>query len=250
MTSAHASRVKRQGHARETAFASLIGGEVSKSAVTDKKDVLDKQHRFHSVKGGKWWQVFLYARSRLETNTIFQGLGNLAPLMISCLDAFPTTREQYEKEKHSSKTRLQIPMRTLAGELSNVATLKAFLGKALFNGGEVNYLAVQLPNEKRFHVFANEDVVNALAENLTIANSIARISGQYDAQKVLFKREKNYGEIEVRTESKAHYKQIKCRFNAALMTNLLITRIGAAETRLQGKLVVYGQAVRLLKVDE
>ena len=82
MTSEQASLKKISGHVNEYDFAELIGGEVNLGAPTDKKDVIDRQHRSHSVKGGTWWQIFLYARSRLLHNTIFRGIGNLADFMI------------------------------------------------------------------------------------------------------------------------------------------------------------------------
>jgi len=59
MATTHASEVKVAGHRNERGFASLIGGQVNLGARADKKDVIDGQHRSHSVKAGTWWQIFL-----------------------------------------------------------------------------------------------------------------------------------------------------------------------------------------------
>lgn len=45
MTSKQASRVKLSGHQNEQDFATLIGGSVNLGSHTDKKDVIDAQHR-------------------------------------------------------------------------------------------------------------------------------------------------------------------------------------------------------------
>ena len=242
MSSERASAKKRAGHKLEENFAKLMNGEVNAGAQTDKKDVIDKQHRTHSVKGGTWWQIFLYSKFRLETNTIFQGIGNLAPLMIACIDAFPKERKEYLSDKHRYKTGLQQPMRALAKELQDDNIRQAFFSKALFNAGEVNYLSVWRRTNRSFNIFYSEDVVDILTAHLQITNSKARNVSQYDDQKVLFKLAKNAGEIEIRTDSDVHYRQIKCRFNAALITDLLIDNCERKE--LNKSLPVYGKAIK------
>ena len=52
---------------------------------TEKTDVLDSEGRSYSVKGSKFWQVFLYSRYRLVNNTEFHDMGNIANLMIVAL---------------------------------------------------------------------------------------------------------------------------------------------------------------------
>ena len=129
MTTEHARRVKLEGHKRELVFAKLIQGEVNKGTQTDKKDVIDKEHRAHSVKGGEWWQVFLYGKHRFVTNTIFQNIGNIANLMIDCIDTFPEYRNDYEGNKDKYKTQLQFPMRKLADEFNDETVKEAFFLK-------------------------------------------------------------------------------------------------------------------------
>ncbi len=88
MTSEAASGKKQQGHKNEEIFSDLIDGTVV-GGNTEKTDVLDSEGRSYSVKGSKYWQVFLYSRDRLVHNTEFHDIGNIADLMIGCIDAFP-----------------------------------------------------------------------------------------------------------------------------------------------------------------
>ena len=207
MTTAHASQVKVAGHRNEDDFAALIGGEVNLGSHTDKKDVIDQQHRSHSVKAGTWWQIFLYGRERLRTNTIFQGLGQVANVMIACLDAYPPTYADYLRDKAAAKRRLQPEMRNLLAELQQPAIFRAFLDKALFDGGNADYLTVfpgpaAAPAQgKTFHMFHKDDVVPTFADAVTLRNSKARNPSQMDDQKVTFRsnlHKKNIGEIEDR----------------------------------------------------
>lgn len=224
MTSAEASSVKRAGDANERDFAKLIGGKVV-GKKTDKKDVEDKQGNNHSVKGGEYWQIFLYGRNRFVTNTEFQGIGNVAKLMIACLDAFPENRFDYESDKVIAKRRLQEPMRFLCEEIHKPNIFPQLLSKGIFNGDEVTYLSVLTPclshklsrADKRFHIFSQSSVVDILSSQLEIANSKARKGRpeEMDDQKVVFRYgDKNVGEIEVRTDSKVHYREMKWRFQA------------------------------------
>ena len=135
MTSQKASEVKVSGHKNERHFAKIIGGTVNPSNQQGKKDVVDKKFDPHSVKSGTYWQIFLYRRNRLETNTIFQGIGKVANLMIECLDVFPEKYEDYLKNKRTYKAKLQKPMRLLLEELKKPKIFRAFLDKSLFDGG-------------------------------------------------------------------------------------------------------------------
>lgn len=257
MTSEQASLKKISGQVNEYDFAELIGGEVNLGSPTDKKDVIDQQHRSHSVKGGTWWQIFLYAKSRLLTNTIFRGLGNLAKIMIQCLDAFPEDRNDYLKDKHSAKTRLQEPMYLLMQEIKKPEIFPALIEKSLFNGGEVNYLSIlpnSLPNtlplsEKHFHVFSQRDVVSLLSTHLEIRNSKARNSLQMDNQKVVFRfNNKNLGEIEIRTDSDKHYREIKWRLNSPAIFEILTSNLESITLAGQ-QISVYGKAKNTFSIN-
>ena len=250
MSSAHASQVKKSGHQNEHDFANLIGGHVNLGSHTDKKDVIDKQDRPHSVKAGKWWQIFLYGKTRLETNTIFQGLGDLAEIMIACIDAYPENYNQYKSDKKSAKTKLQPEMHRLLAELKKPRIFSAFLDKSLFDAGNAEYLSIYLgpakdtKSKKVFHIFHINEVVNALAANLTLRNSKARNKKQWDDQKVVLVSkisDTNAGEIEDRHDSKSHYREMKFRLNSEKIFRILEKEI-SEQKRESNKIITYGIA--------
>ena len=256
MSSRHASEVKVAGHQNEEHFATLIGGQVNLGSHLDKKDVIDKQHRFHSVKAGTWWQIFLYGRERLRTNTIFQGLGNLADAMIACIDAYPDTYEDYVNDKDTAKLNLQPRMRQLRSELDNPQLFRAFLDKSLFDGGNSDYLSATIGpakrgiDEKHFHVFHKSDVVEMLAQDIEIRNSKKRRAGQWDDQKVVFRsrlHSRNIGELEDRHDSRIHYKEMKFRLHAKSVFEVLASAT-SNHSRIAPQISVYGQAIRLFKL--
>ncbi len=255
MSPVHASRVKTAGHRNERDFAALTGGQVNLGSHTDKKDVIDSQHRSHSVKSGTWWQIFLYGRERLRTNTIFQGLGQIADIMIDCIDAYPPDRADYLSNRRVAKLRLQPHMRRLLNELQKPKILKAFLDKALFDGGNADYLSMFLgpastpKSQKHFHIFHKEEVVNALAMDITLCNSKARNVHQMDDQKVtLFSNihAKIIGEIEDRHDSDSHYREMKFRLNAEFVYKILIQYIPAGK-RARPQVTTYGRAATLFR---
>lgn len=254
MTPENASRVKRGGHLNEDHYAELIGGEVDKVDVTGKKDVIDKQHRTHSVKGGeKKWQIFLYGRNRLITNTILQGIGDVADHLVSCLDSLPKTRSERESDKQYYKDMLKQPMRDLRDAIDKPKILPAFFHKAFFNAGEVNYLAI-LPTdidvfadikEKIYHIFDGKEAIDVICGNIEITNSKKRGRGQTDDQKVVFRTNRNIGEIEIRTDP-SNYGKAKMWMDANLTFNLLKEHIpfSNAADRLGNQLLLYGKAKR------
>lgn len=247
MTSEAASLVKIGGHIAESDFATLIGGDVNKGNQQDKKDVIDKQHRTHSVKTGRYWQIFLYRQSRLETNTILKGIGNIASKMVACIDVFPESRDDYRRDRDIYKTRLQEPMKALCAELQNENHRRAFYDKAMFNGGEVNYLSAY--SDSQWHIFPSKFVVDVLT-SLEITTSKKIREGQYDAQKVLIKGKTNVGEIEIRTDSNQHYKEIKFRIDGHnKLLPLLIEKAGD-DVSGQKEIRIYGTARKTFKLPD
>ena len=250
MPSRVASYKKRNGHINERCFADLIGGEVV-GGKTDKTDVIDPAGNTYSVKGAKWWQIFLYVRQRFVDNTEFRDIGNVADLIIDCLDAFPASREEYEADKVTAKLRLQQPMRLLKDEIHKPTIFPQLLRKGIFDGNEVDFLAIlpleisggNIPLEqKHFHIFHSSDVVDLLSTKLDVQNSRARRRGQMDAQKVIFRyRNRNVGEIEIRTDSKVHYRQAKWRFNALSILGLLRSNLESTLVE-DSQVSVYGSA--------
>ena len=254
MSSKAASYKKRSGHVNEQHFAYLIDGDVVGDR-TDKTDVIDQESNTYTVKGGEWWQIFLYGRDRFVTNTEFREIGNVANLLIECIDAFPEDRSDYLESKTYFKERLQEPMRQLKDEICKPTIFLQLLSKAIFNGDEVNYLSILpkelssqsvLSDQKHFHLFSAEDVVNLLSTKLGVENSRARGRGQMDAQKVIFRyRNRNVGEIEIRTDSDIHYRQAKWRFNSPAILSLLRTNLPVTYVE-DRQVSVYGSAIDFL----
>ena len=255
MTSEQASKKKTSGHQNEYDFAEVIGGQVRSDAPQGKPDVIDLQSRLHSVKGGTWWQIFLYSRQRLQSNTALQSIGDLANLMTQCVDAFPEEMDDYTADKESAKTRLQAPMRLLKQEIEKPGIFPALIDKSFFNGN-VDYLSA-LPSDfsnsspidqKHFHIFHRDDVVEQLAEHLEIRNSKARHSKQWDDQKVIVRYGKNAGEIEIRTDSLVHYRRIKWRMNSDLTFEILKSHL-ESEQRPRHQITVYGRAIGTFSIE-
>ena len=254
MTKEHASSVKRGGHKNEEHFADVIGGHVQQGSHTDKKDVIDGQDRAHSVKAGKWWQIFLYGEKRLRTNTIFQGIGQVANIMLDCLAAYPSTIEEYTADKQKFKQSLRPHMVRLKEELGKPAIFKAMLDKSLFDGGNADYLSIypgpsNVPSsDKHFHIFHKDDVTTALLDDLTVANSQARKKGDTSEQKVVFKSAlhgKQVGEIEDRHDSRGHYREMKFRLNGPMVLDVL--QEGKVGTLKRTQATTYGNATRLFR---
>ena len=230
LTTEMARIVRQRGHNDATEFAMAIGLiHGYKNDPHAKKDVIDPSGDAHSVKSGeKKWQIFLYRYSRFHTDDAFTVMNGLGALLLQCIDAFPKTFAEYEREKDAAKERLRIPMRHIAEKLQDKARLRAFLNKSLFNGGEVNYLTVK--HDSRFHVFLNKDVIDVLGNNLEVCNSRAITLNQKPEQKVLLRYNGiNVGELEMRNESAIHYREIRFNMIKPKVMSLLFANIKAVE---------------------
>ncbi len=235
-----ARKIRALGHANALAFAKSIGiPEDYQNDLRAKKDVIDPSGDAHSVKSGnKKWQVFLYGRSRFETDDGFQALNGVGELLIHCIDTLPPTFDGYQENKDIARERLRTPMRELRDRFQRKALLRAFLMKSFFNGGEVNYLTAL--HEYQYHVFLNTEIVYLMGESFEVVNSVARNAKSPPEQKVLFKVDGiNVGELEMRTDRKNYQ---KVRFN------MIVPRIMALLLTIQPtqdfspKVVVHGQA--------
>lgn len=274
---------KLSGHRREKDYATLIGGKVLGG--TQKGDVKDKNGNIHSVKSGKKWQVFLYGYNRICNS---RHLNILRP----CLDAFPenynqyvrdrtkciTFKEEYVKNygkdatrhlsndvvaKHlgantyvESKNQLAKNTTPICNALKNKDRLRCFLGEALFNNTEVEYLAIKDDTYKKdglFKVFAKEDVLDILSSGLLPSASIAgRVPEDYNVagQKTLFCykkttiQKKNIVEIEIRNDSHIHYRQVRFNMYSKDTLTLLIDRPQPLPVKyFYENVVVYGKAI-------
>lgn len=246
-SSSEQARAYRQtGHDNARLFAlALDMGEDYRNDPQAKKDVIDPSGDAHSVKSGERnWQLFLYGRSRFLTDDGFQALNGIGQLLIHCIDAFPPSYEEYRSNPEAAKERLKTPMRELKDRLQRKALLRGFLMKAIFNGGEVNYLTIL--RDDLFHVFLNTDIVKLMGEKFEVVNSTARHSGEMDDQKVLFRYEgQNVGELEMRNDSERHYQQVRFNMRITPAINLLFGNIPYVKNLENSDIVViHGGAVR------
>ncbi|HOJ64718.1 MAG TPA: hypothetical protein PLE45_09890 [Spirochaetota bacterium] len=136
-------------------------------------------------------------------------------------------------------------MRLLCKELNNKDILRAFLDKSIFNGGEVEFLVVK--EEENFHVFHNEYVTKILSEKFIVANSKAKVKGQMDDQKVIFKvADLTYGEIEMRNDSNVHYREVKFWLDKNKILDLLKQNVKNSH-KLNDNIILYDTAIKKLK---
>lgn len=244
MTSERASFVKRQGHRDAKEFAQLLGLE--DDYLNDpkaKKDVIDKSGDSYSVKSGeKKWQIFLYGKTRFEEDYTFQAMNGMARFFLQCIESLPKTFAEYQQNKALYKERLQEPMIQLCRKLQDKNMLSALIDKAMFNSGEVNYLAIK--HEGKFHVYWARDVVEILKNKITVENSKARYANQTPNQKVVFKVSgKTIGEIEMRNDSPKHFREIKFWLSKKHIVTLLRESISPIK-QYSERICLYGQAVK------
>ena len=248
MTSEQARDVRAKGHEDAKKFAQLIGMDTDyQNGAIDKKDVVDQNGDTHSLKSGdKRWQIFLYSEKRFKEDMIYKVMGGVGDgignLILSCLDCFPVSFEQYKEDKEKYKKLLKTKMISLCGKLQENDVFAAFLLKSVFNCGEVNYLTIK--NNDKYHVFLSSDVIEILVNNLQRENSKARNNDQMHYQKVVFLFEDvNVGTIEIRHDSKAHYKQAVFSLDKNPIFELLTSKIEKSE-QWGSNIVVYGKAIK------
>jgi len=242
LSSTDARDVRQKGHDDAKEFALLIGLTSDyQNDVVAKKDVIDPSGDAHSLKSGnKKWQLFLYGINRFKTDDFFQTMNGIGQLLVQCIESFPNNFEEYELDKLSAKEKCRIPMRELKDKLQEKRRVRAFINKSMFNGGEVNYLTVK--HGENYHVFLNKDVVDAFANNVIVENSQARTQNQVPEQKVIFKYDGvNLAELEMRNDSKVHYREIRFNMIKPRMMNLLFSKIPLT-SKMNEKIFVYGNA--------
>lgn len=243
-SSDNARKYRQQGHDDALLFALSIGlTEDYKNDPKAKKDVIDPSGDAHSVKSGeKKWQIFLYGLNRFESDHFFRVMNGMGELLIECIKSFPENFDDYLKDKASAKEKLRPHMVTFAEKLKDKIRLSAFIGKSIFNGGEVNYLTVY--QDKKFHVFWGQEVVGVMAENLQVENSKARQPGQFPEQKVIFKYEStNLAELEMRNDSSTHYREIRFNMYKPKAMKLLQGKI-LLKKDYNENVLLYGEAIK------
>ena len=226
LSSEAARNIRQRGYDDALEFALSIGlSSDYKNDPRAKKDVIDPSGDTHSVKSGlKKWQIFLYGLERFWSDNAFGAMNGIGDLLAECINAFPPTFAAYQRNKIPAKERLRRHMRKLAELLQDKRRLRAFLNKALFNAGEVNYLTVK--HEDIYRVFLNQDVIKVLSDNLEVCNSRALSAGQMPEQKVLFRYNGvNLGELEMRNDSQIHYREVRFNMIKPKVMELLFAKI-------------------------
>ena len=110
----------------------------------------------------------------------------------------------------------------------------------MFNAGEVNYLTIC--DKQKYYVFLGEEVSQVMSDAIEIINSKARLPGQMDDQKVLFRyRGKNLAELEMRNDSKLHYREIRFNMLKQRAMALLFDKISDYKI-FNPSVLVYGKA--------
>jgi hypothetical protein len=244
LSSDRARAVRQRGHDDALAFALAIGLERDyQNDHAAKKDVIDLSGDAHSVKSGeKKWQVFLYGANRIGSDDAFAVMNGIGALMLQCIAAFPPTFAAYQADKASAKEQLRAPMRELAARMQERPRLRAFLSKAMFNGGEVQYLTVK--HDGVFHVFLYTDVLDAFAANITVTNSQARRPGDTPEQKVVWQYAGHtIAELEMRNDSEVHYREVRFNMLKPKVMALLLATIPVT-ARYSDEVQVHGNAAR------
>lgn len=242
LSSDDARKVRQKGHDDALKFALLIGlNSDYRNDVKAKKDVIDLSGDAHSVKSGeKKWQLFLYGLNRFSNDDFFQTMNGIGQLLIQCIEAFPNNFEDYIKDKQSAKEKCRIPMRQLKELLQEKRRVRSFINKAMFNGGEVNYLTVR--NDNKYHIFLNKEVVTVFSDAVVVENSIARAKNHTAEQKVIFKyNNKNLAELEMRNDGKDHYREIRFNMLKPRMMALLFDKIPMT-SKYNDDVFLYGDA--------
>lgn len=237
----HARKIRQQGHDDALLFALSIGlNRDYKNDLRAKKDVIDPSGDAHSVKSGqKKWQIFLYSLGRMED---FRAMNGIGELLISCIESFPKSFDEYQNNKSEAKERLRPYMVELAKKLQDKFRLKAFFDKAMFNSGEVNYLTVC--DDNKFHIFWGKEVEQVFADNLKVVNSRVISSGQFPEQKVIFKyRGLNLAELEMRNDSRIHYREIRFNMIKPKTMRLLYSKIATCKNY-NDDVIIHGEATK------
>src|SRR3989338_7038679 len=242
MTAEKARFVRAEVHKDALEFALAIGLKSDyKNDLKVKKDVIDQAGDAYSVKSGqKRWQIFLYGKNRFETDNAFQSMNGIGQLLIECINLYPDSFTDYQKNKKACKEKLGLLMKQLFDKFQEKRRVKTFLEKALFEGSQVNYLVIK--QNGIFNVFTARNVIDVFADNLDVRNSKARNKTQTSDQKVIFKyKDKNLGELEMRNSGFNHYKEVLFVMNKKQVLDLLLNNI-KVRGKYKGKILLYGDA--------
>jgi len=241
MTSDKASRVKTRGGRKEDIFAELIKGIVIKGV--KKQDVMNAYQQCFSVKGGGEVQggegrkgriqVFMYNPSRFQKEQDFPA-GSIITDIFNC---YPPTYEEYQANKVEVKGKIAVQMIRLKEFLLNPENRAKFLDRAFFDR-KVDFFVIY--DDDIFHIFDKDEVWDILMKNLKVENSSSN-------QKVVFKLDTIFAEIEMRTTDDGKYPTIFMPLSKRMMFDLLTKNI-PVKKELSRYLWLYGNAIKKYKV--
>lgn len=227
-------RVKNLGHQREHEFCGDFGIDPPIKG-QDKADAQFKNGQTVSLKRGSRLQ--LQSTSMTSSKMDIIDVGDLMKMCCSAVD------RQIDIAPH---------MMNLCEALQDSSNRASFFRQVMFgskDGTFVDFISFKEPNVSLWHLFAREDVVNCMANELQAFTSQARTYDQQDARKVVLKgliskvndRMVNIIENEVRLrEGKPNFVSIA---NKQKLVPMLQCSIGNAQTIFEGekaRLIGYG----------
>jgi hypothetical protein len=112
----------------------------------------------------------------------------------------------------NAKLKLQVVTKKMKEKFEEEGQIRSFLEKGMFANEDVDKLVVK--EKDNFLVFYKSDVLDIFDENLKAENSVGGHGIDdinLDGQKTIIKYKTNIVELEIRNDSKLHYRQV--RFN-------------------------------------
>lgn len=173
---------------------------------------------------------------------------------IKAIDSFPVARKDYLADKTKYKLGLGPKMKELKELFTGTnpvfihSNKTIFFQEAIFHSSEVDSLTIKEGGV--FHIFDSREVIDVVDASTVVVNSKAAQQDQTDDQKVVFKlsdENNTIGEIEMRNDSDAHYRQVKFWMDREKMLSLLREKIGPMKEKSEN-IIVYGKAVTRFKL--
>ena len=122
----------------------------------------------------------------------------------------------------NSKIKLQEVTAKMKIKFDEGNQIRFFLEKGIFNNNDVDMLAVR--EHENFLIFDKNDVLDIFENNLKSINSKAGYGIDdinIDGQKTILKYRTNICELEIRNDSKIHYRQVRFNMKREKALNLL-----------------------------
>jgi hypothetical protein len=190
MSSRIAQIVKNGGTRKETLYIKFVGG--TNVGTKQKSDVVDKNGKHHTIKGGKEWQIFLFRPSHFEDYKMFIG----RDIFWRILNCFPKKWMDYSDNAEIVKNNIVTYIDELYFYLCDYDYRYKFLDQAFFDE-RIDYLALYYNDVYR--VYSRSDTLWTLmnALDVKINSSHQKVTFTYNGKLIL--------EIEYRTTDDGKY---------------------------------------------